>query len=89
MPLLDLLKKKDRTAGNDAHSPRADPEAGPVFTFMRSVRLLLHTAYQLIPYCYNMANMTQGYKYTRSNITTNFLFFGIIPATLGVSEQTE
>ncbi|TEY66797.1 hypothetical protein BOTCAL_0131g00080 [Botryotinia calthae] len=36
MPLLDLLKKKDRTAGNDAHSPRADPEAGPVFTFMRS-----------------------------------------------------
>ncbi|PQE12825.1 cell cycle inhibitor Nif1 protein [Rutstroemia sp. NJR-2017a BBW] len=36
MPLLDLLKKKDKVAGHDLQSPRADPEAGPVFTFMRS-----------------------------------------------------
>ncbi|EDN96483.1 hypothetical protein SS1G_01409 [Sclerotinia sclerotiorum 1980 UF-70] len=36
MPLLDLLKKKDKVGGNDAHSPRADPEVGPVFTFTTS-----------------------------------------------------
>ncbi|KAM3077448.1 hypothetical protein ACMFMG_006791 [Clarireedia jacksonii] len=36
MPLLDLLKKKDKVAGHDVQSPRADPEDGPVFTFMRS-----------------------------------------------------
>ncbi|KAI9647314.1 hypothetical protein NHQ30_003699 [Ciborinia camelliae] len=36
MPLLDLLKKKEKVTGNDAQPPRADPEADPVFKFMRS-----------------------------------------------------
>lgn len=54
MPLLNLLKRKDKVGGNDAHSPRADPKAASAFTFMRTVRPL--PAYQITPHCYNIAN---------------------------------
>ncbi|QSZ33825.1 hypothetical protein DSL72_005397 [Monilinia vaccinii-corymbosi] len=36
MPLFDLIRKKEKVVGDDALSPRADPEAGPAFTFMRA-----------------------------------------------------